>query len=175
MSKASRIDVDTKRLPAELRDLDRPNLVALSYALRHPETWPEDFVWDFDNCDACAMGLARELWASIPEVDKDTGATIMARTFAISYTDASIIFFASNADRAADWSVREERGRFGRWRRRVIPYKSITPDMVAGVAASFRTNRSRPTWSPTRSTPCWSASHERRCPHPPLPVRGRAC
>lgn len=37
---------------------DRPSLTALSYALRHPGTWPKDFVWDYSDCTTCAIGLA---------------------------------------------------------------------------------------------------------------------
>jgi hypothetical protein len=45
--------------------LDKPSLAALSFALRHPETWPEGFVWDYGNCETCAMGLAYRLWGWI--------------------------------------------------------------------------------------------------------------
>ena len=39
-----------------------PSLVALSYALRHPETWPEGFVWAYRDCTSCAIGLSMRLW-----------------------------------------------------------------------------------------------------------------
>ena len=32
---------------ALFQDLSKPSLHALSYALRHPDTWPEGFVWDY--------------------------------------------------------------------------------------------------------------------------------
>jgi hypothetical protein len=43
-------------------DLARPSLEALSYALRHPETWPKGFRWDYGSCSSCAMGLTKKLW-----------------------------------------------------------------------------------------------------------------
>ena len=35
---------------------------ALAYLLRHPQTWPTGFEWDFGNCHTCAMGLSYALW-----------------------------------------------------------------------------------------------------------------
>jgi hypothetical protein len=43
----------------------KPSLVALAYALRHPEIWPEQYArvgWHFADCCACAMGLAGAIW-----------------------------------------------------------------------------------------------------------------
>ena len=45
--------------------LAKPSLAALAYALRHQETWPEGFVWNFYNCRTCAMGMAADLWAGV--------------------------------------------------------------------------------------------------------------
>lgn len=36
-------------------------LADLSQRLRHPETWPEGFVWDYGDCASCAIGLAWRL------------------------------------------------------------------------------------------------------------------
>jgi hypothetical protein len=71
-------------------DLDKPSLHALSYALRHPDTWPRSFVWDYKKCDQCAMGLAHGLWGTIAETTPDTGASVMAREFAIPFTSNAI-------------------------------------------------------------------------------------
>lgn len=30
--------------------------------LRARDRWPAEFVWDFDNCDRCAMGMAMHLY-----------------------------------------------------------------------------------------------------------------
>lgn len=54
---------DSVRMLAGLTD--KPSLVGLSYALRHKETWPEGFVWDYDDCYTHALGLAWKLWESI--------------------------------------------------------------------------------------------------------------
>lgn len=79
-------------------DLDKPSLHALSYALRHPDTWPDGFVWDYKECDQCAMGLAHCLWrSSIPEADTWNGASIMAKKFAMPYGEAENIFFNHKA------------------------------------------------------------------------------
>lgn len=73
--------------------IDKPSLENLSYALRHPETWPKGFVWDFGKCDSCAMGLAHELWSqSIPAVGRSDVASVMAREFALPYEEAAYIF-----------------------------------------------------------------------------------
>lgn len=76
------------------RDMERPNLVALSYALRHPETWPEDFVWNYSDCGMCAMGLACELWPqlTLPSSTLST-KSFLARTFAMSYKTAVKVFW----------------------------------------------------------------------------------
>ena len=42
--------------------LQRPSMSALAYVLRHPQTWPPGFKWDFSNCHTCAMGLCYRLW-----------------------------------------------------------------------------------------------------------------
>lgn len=40
----------------------QPNLRVLAHVLRHPEMWPESFVWDYGDCDHCAMALAFQFW-----------------------------------------------------------------------------------------------------------------
>lgn len=81
------------------KDMERPNLVALSYALRHPDPWPKDFVWNYASCDECAMGLACQLWPALILPENDAGndhrriKSILARTFAMSYKTAVKIFF----------------------------------------------------------------------------------
>jgi hypothetical protein len=44
--------------------LARPSVEGLIYALRHPEVWPEGFVWDYSDCTTCALGLTYRLWIS---------------------------------------------------------------------------------------------------------------
>src|SRR6266446_2816529 len=41
------------------------SLGALSFHLRHPETWPEDFQWDYSYCPTCTMGLAGRLFPEL--------------------------------------------------------------------------------------------------------------
>jgi len=45
--------------------LAKPSIEGLIYALRHKETWPDGFEWDYRGCSTCAMGLAARLWEEI--------------------------------------------------------------------------------------------------------------
>lgn len=85
-----------------------PSLVALSYALRHPETWPEGFVWEYNNCRKCAMGLAIQLWhmhannyASDRQEMRRNWKSWAARNFALPLESAEAIFF----DTRASWKL----------------------------------------------------------------------
>jgi hypothetical protein len=62
----------------------------LSYALRHPETWPPEFEFDFHLTDKCALGLACELRM----IKYHTVA--LARPFGLSFKEAWQLFFASD-------------------------------------------------------------------------------
>ena len=68
------------------------SLRGLSYALRHPETWPTGFKWKFVDCHRCAMGLAAEL----AMVERPTPAA-MARAFVMSDREADKIFCGYSA------------------------------------------------------------------------------
>lgn len=105
---------------ALFRDLDKPSLHALSYVLRHPDTWPETFIWNYSNCTQCAMGLAHHLW-KVPPAKRETGPTIMAHAFAMPYTDAYRIFLGKA------YSCQYFFGLINI----PIPNSAITPDMVA--------------------------------------------
>jgi hypothetical protein len=78
MDVISKPQTETEKLFA----IDKPSLENLSYALRHPETWPKDFVWDYGECNDCAMGLAHRLWdlGGMPDDQPDGGVTQMARS-----------------------------------------------------------------------------------------------
>ncbi len=84
-----------------------PSLVALSYALRHPETWPSDFAWDFRACDTCAMGLTARLWRD---------ATYVGRAFNIGIGTVHSLFSMDA---------------YG------IPPKDVTPTHVADAIDAF--------------------------------------
>lgn len=105
-----------------MTDDAKPSLQALSHALRHPETWPAGFEWDFNNCDTCAMELAHRLWDDIPETLRNDGALVMARNFQMPYRDAANIFMGDG-----DWvpSVGTGSGRM------VADLDAVTPAMVA--------------------------------------------
>lgn len=93
--------------------LDKPSLEGLSYALRHPEVWPEGFVWDYDNCKQCAMGLCVVLnWTNLP------GTIAMRALFGISIENAFEIFY--------NIAGSTERGK-----------ATVTPAMVASVIDSY--------------------------------------
>lgn len=117
------MDTTTKRPTTEtealFKDLSKPSLHALSYALRHPDTWPEGFYWNYDNCDQCAMGLAHQLWRKhVQEVYTETGASVMAKAFGMPYGKAERIFLEGPKNHRY----------FG-----IFPrgYRTMTPDMVA--------------------------------------------
>lgn len=110
------------KLPQALVDIGKPSLHALSYALRHPDTWPEDFYWDFSDCEQCAMGLAHRLWG-IQQTKYKNGASIMARSFAMPYTTAYDIFYGSN-------NIYTEPRKW-LWGRRELDAEDVTPEMVA--------------------------------------------
>lgn len=125
---------------ALFRDLNKPSLHALSYALRHPDTWPKGFVWDYQHCNKCAMGLANVLWKlSFPKDmgQPNTGSSVMAKIMHIGFKEAQDIFFDANLKRQF---IKEEiikTGVFG-WGRPIIrkvkvaPERElITPEMVA--------------------------------------------
>jgi hypothetical protein len=48
-------------MPFDNPPVDRLTFADLAWRLRHPETWPKGFVWDYGCCATCAMGLAWEL------------------------------------------------------------------------------------------------------------------
>ena len=108
---------------------DRPNLVALSYALRHPETWPADFVWDCSTCKTCAIGLALRLWPflKLPKGQR-VQETWVAREMALPLREAKRIFFclapASRVVTKHHWFRADE----AEWR---YDFKEVTPDHVA--------------------------------------------
>lgn len=119
---------------AFLRDSNKPTLENLSYALRHPETWPKGFVWNYHLCTSCAMGLARELWKEvIPEPKRGSGASIMAHAFAMPYEDANSIFMGQGP-MANDWMPfkRQTTGALW-WKKEAVTsdHESVTPEMVA--------------------------------------------
>ena len=118
-------------------DLNKPSLHALSYALRHPDTWPEGFVWDYSTCNHCAMGLAHALWKqNVPEVTRFTGASVMARSFALPFEDARFIFLGLDGQYGADFIPFQDVKTPGGWFRRAtterIPdWDAVTPEIIA--------------------------------------------
>jgi hypothetical protein len=111
-------------------DLDKPSLVGLSYALRHPELWPPNFYWNYESCSQCAMGLAHALWRqSIPRANGLNGASIMANRFAMPFTDARNIFMGQG-----EWCPTQTIAEGRLWWKREITesdYRAVTPEMVA--------------------------------------------
>jgi len=113
---ATKPQTETEKLFA----LDKPSLENLSYALRHPETWPKGFSWYFGHCNQCAMGLAHRLWSGPIHsfVSGREAVSVMAREFAMPYEAAESIFMKQTGKRRF----------FG-----FVPrtYNGITPEMVA--------------------------------------------
>lgn len=113
-------------------DLNKPSLENLSYVLRHPDMWPTGFVWDYRNCNNCAMGLAHQLWDQIPQTGTDSGPSVMAREFAMNYTAARSIFLGGQwcptktkiSTTGSLWWKKEKTTT--KW-----DLRKVTPDMVA--------------------------------------------
>lgn len=128
------------------RDLNRPSLDSLSYILRHPDTWPKNFVWNYAWCSNCAMGLAHKLWkSSIPtpinlKAAENQNTSTMAQQFGIPYSSAHKIFYEAGASRTEIIEKQKltSSSFFGFFKtyetvhaRRVIGNKAVTPEMVA--------------------------------------------
>ena len=63
-------------------DLSVPSLENLAYALRHRETWPLGFRWNYCSAYGCAIGLAERLWgrqAPLSVVDAPNDSPIFFR------------------------------------------------------------------------------------------------
>ena len=73
----------------------------LSFALRHPDTWPKGFEWNYSDCHKCAMGLAFTMW---PQQIKEPTTQAMVDGFGIPVTSASEIF--TGAGRHATGSIK---------------------------------------------------------------------
>lgn len=111
---------------AFLEDLTKPSLHALSYALRHPDTWPKGFVWKYKNCDQCAMGLAHLLWDTIAiSNDAERAVSYAASGFAMPYEEARDIFLGEG-----DWMPLLVEGHLW-WKTTEYDFKRVTPEMVA--------------------------------------------
>lgn len=81
--------LDQVKEAEKLFSLDQPSLAALSYALRHKETWPDWFQWDFGDCFQCAMGLSLALWK---DSIRFPNSCEMVRVFGMPFDKATKIF-----------------------------------------------------------------------------------
>lgn len=131
------IDAERSSNKAFFENADKPTLHGLSYALRHPDTWPEGFVWDYGECGQCAMGLAHALWEQVPKANKKTGASFMARTFSLPFNTASSIFMGNVGPYRARWipdaALKTVVSGHLWWRVETTKpnWNAITPEMVA--------------------------------------------
>lgn len=114
------------RKTPELDDLKKglkANTVeGLIYALRHKETWPEGFRWNFASCHTCAMGLRYELWgAPNKERRPTTGFAWIDNTVdALNMNrDAAMVIFGTVECYAS------------------APLNRITPEMVADKLEAY--------------------------------------
>jgi hypothetical protein len=114
-------DCETNEVTRLFADLDKPSLHGLSYVLRHPETWPRGFKWDYQFCDTCAMGLAHHLWSDFVD---EANVSEMARAFALPYSESNNIFQTND-----DWAPSRRVGFL--WLRKAADWSAITPEMVA--------------------------------------------
>ena len=76
-----------------------PSLAALAYALRHPETWPPNFEWNYSYCHSCAIGLTAELWnLSQQDLDAFEGPLSIAGVMKMPRAQAAAIFWFLDHD-----------------------------------------------------------------------------
>lgn len=78
--------VELRMVPKTPHFDSKPSLAGLAYALRHPDTWPVGFEWDFRSQYKCAMGLANRLWGIQPSLYE------MMETFDLTHRQAEKMF-----------------------------------------------------------------------------------
>lgn len=138
------MNTNLKSEAAFLRDLDKPSLENLSYALRHPDTWPANFTWSFERYSTCAMGLAHQLWSSIvpPPLQDSTqcnlGSSIMAKVFAMPFEEAKNIFFGLGPK--SGWVPTRTAGHLW-WKKTLHINGAVTPEMVADQIDKYLAER----------------------------------
>lgn len=125
-------EVSDRKIDEMLKIATKPSLENLAYCLRHPETWPKGFHWDFNYYSSCAMGLAIKLffpgdeeWKSAVDIT-DGGlseTSIIAKKFAVPFTDAQKIFLHGSRP-LGPFNI-------------PTPYERITPEMVAKKIERF--------------------------------------
>lgn len=92
---------DTIALLEAIPDLSTPSLEGLAYLLRHPEKWPEGFVWDYSDCHTCAVGLAMQLH-DISGPGDETVSRYAARILCLPHGEAYDIFVGLGDDKGID-------------------------------------------------------------------------
>lgn len=131
----SNLQVEVNKLAT---NLEKPSLIALSYSLRHPDTWPENFVWDYSSCDHCAVGLTLQLWYQHSDpcqgYDHDDNIKVfktwIAKKMSIPYEVSERIFFNIQNDTVV----------YGTWRKKAYIQKTfdtVTPDQVADAIDKY--------------------------------------
>jgi len=78
----------------------------LSFALRHPDTWPKDFDWNYADCNRCAMGLAHRMW---PKQVPEPTTNAMMDAFGMNASQASDIFTGAGRQSYTNLGVRPTR------------------------------------------------------------------
>jgi hypothetical protein len=120
----------------------REGLRRLAFALRNPQTWPKGFVWNFNACTQCAMGLACQLWLADETPVQREGesfhrqyVSLIARRLAIPFGDVERLFLT------ATWGETFSNHFFGLiWWRRELDFDKVTPEMVADAIDSYLVN-----------------------------------
>jgi hypothetical protein len=77
-------------------DLSEPSLQGLSHILRHRESWPEGFKWDYRDHEQCAMGLTLAFWKIKIDEDMSIMEFDFEKLFGITPRQFDAIFFAVN-------------------------------------------------------------------------------
>lgn len=110
----------------KLFSLDTPSLEALSHILRHRELWPKEFVWDYQSCSTCAMGLASKLWNYDTYREVDDSAVLQAvERLGMEHEPALRILGGSHLEQTYGTTF----------------YCSVTPEMVADQIDKYLASR----------------------------------
>ncbi len=113
----------------ELLDLSTPSLKALSYVLRNRNLWPKKFVWNYNQCYSCAMGLAATLWDLIDPkyLNISSAKGLMPQHLDVS-SDAAYEIFLGGGDWVPIYNGERD-------------MESVTPEMVADVIDDYLTTK----------------------------------
>lgn len=119
-----------------------PSLSMLSHFLRDKDLWPKGFIWDYSNCNTCAMGLAVEMF-NLTLGTSDNDANLLFPFPAQTYLHAMLETFGLKENEARKIFTRlgdPERGINFHWGdigAVIRNQRKITPEKVADAIDAY--------------------------------------